>query len=179
MINSSELYILCGLPFAGKSYLAQKLATYTNSQLIAFDVLWLELEKDPRFPTPVKGAEGWILTRQIAKERIKVHLKNHQTVVYDDINVGYDHREELKVLAEQSGATAVVIYVKTPEVVRMARMKQNLIEKKRHHVESENLHTATAQFEEPNQAENVIIYDNSMNVDEWLESNFQTGSTGH
>lgn len=170
-MKQPKLYILCGLPFAGKTYLAKKIATHIRGKLIAFDQLWLKLVKDPNLPTPVKGDEGWRLTRQAAKIRIVALLKTNQTVVYDDTNVRFEHRDELRNLAEHCGAKPVVVYVDTPEEVRTARMKQNLLEKRRHDVESDNLKTALAQFEPPAQAENVIIYDQSMDLDQWMKQN--------
>lgn len=165
------LYILCGLPFAGKTYLTKKIVEYTGSELISFDQLWLELEKDPNLPTPVKGDEGWRLIRGVAKERIAEVLRSNKPVLYEDTNIRLEHREELRELARQYGATSVVVYVNTPEEIRAERMKQNLVEKQRHDVELENLKTAVSQFEEPQQDENVIIYNQSMDLDEWMGLN--------
>lgn len=167
-MKKPTLYILCGLPFSGKTYLAKKIAAYTGSKLIAFDQLWLELEKDPNLPTPTKGSDGWRVTRNIAKERIAQALNNNQCVIYDDINVQFAHRVELRELAEQCGATSVVIYVNTSDEIRAGRMKQNVVKKQRHDVESENLETALSQFEEPTADENVVLYNHSMDVDEWI-----------
>ncbi|HEY4505991.1 MAG TPA: hypothetical protein VJJ24_00855 [Candidatus Paceibacterota bacterium] len=38
-----ELYIISGLPFAGKSILAKEMREITGAELVSFDDLWEEL----------------------------------------------------------------------------------------------------------------------------------------
>lgn len=163
-----KLYILCGLPFSGKTTLAKKIAEHTGSMLIAFDQLWLALEKDINVASSLKGDEGWRLTRRVAKERIAERLKNNRSVVYDDINVRLDHREELREVARQHGAIPIVVYVDTPLVIREEREKENLLTKRRHDVEPVNSKKALAQFEEPGPPEDVIVFTSENNLEEWL-----------
>lgn len=51
----TNLYIMCGLAFSGKSTLARKIAERTGSRLIAFDKLWVKKEKEQPI---TKGDEG-------------------------------------------------------------------------------------------------------------------------
>lgn len=163
-----KLYILCGLPFSGKTTLAKKIAEYTGSKLIAFDQLWLELEKDTNVAPLLKGDEGWRLIRRVAKERIAESLKNSRSVVYDDINVRLEHREELREVARQHGAIPVVVYVDTPLAIREKREKENLLTKRRHDVDQVNSRKALAQFEEPGPPEDVTVFSSENNLEEWL-----------
>ena len=156
-----KLYILCGLPFSGKTTLAKKITEHTGSKLIAFDQLWLELEKE--------GDEGWRLVRSVAKERIAEGLKKGRSVVYDDTNVRFEHREELREVATQHGAIAVVVYIDTPSVIREKREKENLLTKRRHAVEPVNSKKALDQFEESGLPENVTVFSVGNNLEEWLE----------
>lgn len=162
-----KLYILCGLPFSGKTTLAKKIAEYTKSELVAFDKLWQQFKKDSL--TSINGDEGWRLTRNFAKKRVSRILRNNRSVVYDDINVRFEHREELRNIAKEYGATSIVLYLKTPVDVRTERMKNNLVEKKRHDVESKNIKKALTQFEEPKSDENVIVFSPSDNLNKWLK----------
>lgn len=163
-----KLYILCGLPFSGKTTLAKKIAEYTGGKLIAFDQLWLELEKDTNVASSLKGDEGWRLTRRVAKERIAESLKNSRSVVYDDTNVRLEHREELREVARQHGAIPVVVYVDTPSAMREEREKKNLVTKRRHDVKLVNSRKALAQFEEPGPPEDVTVFSSENNLEEWL-----------
>ncbi|MEK7141631.1 MAG: ATP-binding protein [Patescibacteria group bacterium] len=164
-----KLYILCGLPFSGKTSLAKKIAEYTGAKLIAFDQLWLELGKDTNVAPLLKGDEGWRLIRSVAKERIAENLKNSRSVVYDDINVKREHREELREVARKHGAIAIVVYVDTPLAIREEREKENLFTKRRHDVEPVNSKKALAQFEEPGPPEQVIVFFSENNLEEWSE----------
>ena len=155
-----KLYIMCGLPFSGKTTLAKKIAEHTGSTLIAFDQLWLELEKE--------GDEGWRLVRSVAKERIAESFKNSRSVVYDDVNVRREHREELREVATQHGAIAVVVYVDMPLAIREEREKENLLMKRRHDVDPVNAKKALDQFEEPGPPEHVIVFSSENNLEEWL-----------
>jgi predicted kinase len=166
--TTMKLYILCGLPFSGKTTMAKKIAEHTGSKLIAFDQLWLELEKDAQLAPILIGDEGWRLVRRVAKERIAESLKNSRSVVYDDINVRLEHREELREVAKQHGIIPVVVYIDTPSVVREKREKENLLTKRRHDVEPVNSKKALDQFEEPGPPEQVIVFSSENNLEEWL-----------
>ena len=148
------------LAFSGKTTLAKKIAEHTGSTLIAFDQLWLELEKE--------GDEGWRLVRSVAKERIAESLEKGCSVVYDDINVRREHREELREVATQHGAIAVVVYVDMPLAIREEREKENLLMKRRHDVDPVNAKKALDQFEEPGPPEHVIVFSSENNLEEWL-----------
>src|SRR3990167_10908838 len=107
----TKLYILCGLAFSGKSTLARKIVEHTKSKLIAFDKLWVEKNKDKPVP---KGAEGWRFIRKVAQDEVTKALQEGNSVVYDDNNVRFEHREELREIARRLGAKDVVIYLNTP-----------------------------------------------------------------
>ena len=167
--TTMKLYILCGLPFSGKTTMAKKIAEYTGSKRIAFDQLWLELGKDAQFASFLTGDEGWRLVRSVAKERIAESLEKGCSVVYDDINVRREHREELREVATQHGAIAVVVYVDMPLAIREEREKENLLMKRRHDVDPVNAKKALDQFEEPGPPEHVIVFSSENNLEEWLE----------
>lgn len=159
---------MCGLPFSGKTTLAKKIAEHTGAKLIAFDQLWLELGKDTNVAHLLKGDEGWRFTRSVAKERIAECLKNSRSVVYDDINVKREHREELREVAKHHGAMAIVVYIDTPLAIREEREKDNLFTKRRHDVEPVNSKKALAQFDKPGPPEQLIVFAFENNLEEWL-----------
>lgn len=119
-IENPKLYIMCGLAFSGKSTLARKIAEHTGSELISFDKLWVEKDKEKSVP---KDAEGWRYIRDVAQEKVLALLKVGKTVVYDDNNPRKEHREELKQVAKKAEVRAVVVYLDT---IR-AREKTNRI----------------------------------------------------
>ncbi|MBI3576759.1 ATP-binding protein [Candidatus Gottesmanbacteria bacterium] len=166
------LYILFGLPFSGKTTLAKKIAEYTQSKLIGFDIFWRENEKD--IPPSKDGARGWNYTRGLAKDKIQELLRNNASVVYDDTNVRHEHREELRKVAKACNGYAIVVYVNIPFSKILKRKEENKIHQQRHDVESENFSKAITQFEPPSPDEEVLTYDQSISIEEWIRKTFQT-----
>src|SRR3989344_2060474 len=155
-----KLYIMCGLAFSGKSTLARKIAERTDSKLVAFDKLWVEQDKERSIP---KGSEGWRYIRDLAKREILVSLQAGTSVVYDDNNPKKEHREELRGVAKNAGADAVVIYLDTSLDVIRAREKANRSSKDRHDVELENFEKVMQDLEVPTGDENALVFTPGMN----------------
>lgn len=161
---------MCGLPFSGKTTLARKIAEYTQSKLIGFDTLWRENEKD--IPKSRDGVKGWKYVRRIAQNKMQELLKNNTSVVYDDINVCYQHREELRNVVRACGARSVVVYVNTSIDEILKRKEVNRSNRKRHDVEPENFQKAIKQLEPPTVDEDVLMYDQKIPLDEWIGKHF-------
>lgn len=162
----SKLYIMCGLAFSGKSTLARQIAEYTKSQLVAFDKLWVEKDKEKPI---TKDAEGWKFIRYVAQDEILKKLHDGVSVVYDDNNIKFEHREELREIAKQAGVDAMVIYLDTPIEIIRKREEQNKISLSRHEVEPANFQTVLEQLEVPSLAENVVLFKPETNVKVWLD----------
>lgn len=161
----STLYIMCGIAFAGKSTLARKIAEATGSKLIAFDKLWVEKDKE----RPVnKNAEGWRFIRKTAQNEILRLLKEGTSVVYDDNNVRFEHREELRKVAKEAGCDSIVIYLNTPLEVARTREQANKDTKERHEVEPENFQTVLKQLQVPTPEEKALEFTPETNLGNFL-----------
>jgi len=160
------LYIMCGLAFSGKSILARKIADYTSSDLVAFDKLWVE--KDKEKPVP-EDADGWRYIRAVAQEKALGYLKAGNSVVYDDNNPRREHREELIKVAREAGVRAVIIYLDTPLDIIKTREEANKTLKERHDVEPENFQKVSQDMEVPASDENVVIFKPGMDIDQFFE----------
>lgn len=157
---------MCGLAFAGKSTLARKIAKYTGSKFIAFDKLWAKKEKE----RPIsKDAKGWEFIRKVAKDKILKCLRRGTSVVYDDTNVRFEHREELRKVAKKAGSDSVVIYLSTPLEVIKAREHVNKATGERHEVEPKNFQIVLEQLEPPSSGENVLEFKPNTNIEEFLK----------
>jgi len=160
------LYIMCGLAFSGKSTLAREIADYTPADLVAFDKLWVE--KDKEKPVP-KNADGWRYIRDVAQEKVLGYLKAGNSVVYDDNNPRKEHREELIKVAREAGVKSVIIYLDTPLDTIRIREEANKTLKERHDVEPENFQKVSQDMEVPAADENVVIFKPGMDIDQFLE----------
>lgn len=158
---------MCGLAFSGKSTLARKIANYTGAKIVAFDKLWVEKDKESPIP---KGDEGWRFIRKIAQNKVSKALKEGVSVVYDDNNPRFEHREELRKVAAEARARVTVIYLNTPIEIIREREAANRSTGERHEVEPENFQTVMEQLEIPTIQENVMEFRPEMNIDEWLRN---------
>lgn len=158
---------MCGLAFAGKSTLARKIAEATGSKIIAFDKLWVE--KDKVKPVP-KGAEGWRFIRKVGQNEVEKSLKEEASVVYDDNNVRFEHREELREIARRLKVKEITVYLNTPIELIRERESRNKTTGERHEVEPDNFQTVLEQLEVPTQEENVIEFRPEMEIVDWLRN---------
>ena len=156
---------MCGLAFSGKSTLARKIAEKTGSRLVAFDKLWVE--KDKENPVP-KGNEGWRFIRKVGQGEIVKSLQEGGSVVYDDTNVRFEHREKLRQVARRFGARSIVIYLKMPIEVIRSREATNRVTGERHEVESKNFQAVLEQLEGPKSEGDVLEFAPDMNIEEFI-----------
>lgn len=162
----TNLYIMCGLAFSGKSTLARKIAEHTGSRLIAFDKLWVEKEKEHPI---TKGDEGWRFIRKVAQEEIAKALREGISVVYDDNNVRFEHREEIREIGRSLGADPIVVYLNTPMDLIKERERVNKTTGERHEVEPENFQTVVEQLEVPTPNEHALEFTPETDVNEFLK----------
>lgn len=161
-----RVYIMCGIAFSGKSTLAKEIASSINSEIIAFDKLWVEKEKTRSIS---KDAKGWRFIRNEGQKQVDKALKAGRSVVYDDNNVKFEHREELRKVAEKNNAQAFVIYLNTPLEIVLQREKENRATQKRHEVEPENFQTVLEQLEPPSIKEKYVEFTPNTNLEDFLE----------
>jgi len=167
-MNNQTLYIMCGLAFSGKSTLVKKIAEYTGSKLIAFDKLWVKKDKEHLVP---KGVEGWKFIRKVSQDEIAKALQKGLSVVYDENNIRFEHREELRNVAKKFGVTAVVVYLNTPLELIREREALNKNTQQRHEVASENFNAVLDQLQIPTIQENVRKFKPEYNLSEWIKIN--------
>ena len=160
---------MCGVAFSGKSTIARKIAEHTGSRLIAFDKLWVEKEKEQPIS---KDAEGWRFIRKVAQHKLAKALRDGKSVVYDDNNVRFEHREEVREIAKSLGANSLVIYLNTPMELIRERESINKSTGERHEVEPENFQKVVEQLEVPTSKENVLEFTPETDVDEFLKKMF-------
>ncbi len=162
----AHLYIMCGLAFSGKSTLSRKIAEYIGAKRIAFDEIWVAMIKENQIP---KGSGGWKLVRKIAFEEVVANLKKGISVIYDDNNPRFEHRDEFRKVAEKFGFKTTVIYLNTPMEVIRKREVNNRITQHRHDVESINFDKVASDLEVPTDKENYIEFTPETNLNEFLQ----------
>lgn len=153
----TELYILCGLPFSGKTFLAERIREHSEAEVISFDDVYSEkMQEFEKEQLPI--AERWQRVKTLAIERVEEHLKNGQNAIWDSTNPLRRHREELREIANRHNANSHVIFVNTPLRDIYVRIEGNRATEKRHNIDSVDFSGTLEKWENPSEDENAIEF---------------------
>lgn len=166
-MKKPALYIITGLPFSGKTFIANKIAIHTGAKLLSYDALWLDKYKKTGRDIPYNELS------QIAQDLIKQHLTDKTSIIYDTLNDTFENRQCLRSLAKLYNSDAVLIYTNTPLEIIKKRQEQNQHSKERHSVSIENFENALRAFEAPSLKEKAIEFTPTDDVFTWLEKKLQ------
>jgi predicted kinase len=169
-MSAPRLYMLCGLPFAGKSTLARALAAETGWALVELDAINTEsgvgLHGEPITP------ERWTRSYREAYRRVGRALASGRTVLFDATSATRDQRDRLRALAARHGAGASVIYVDVGEAVARLRWLANRASGGRADVRDEDFAQVAARLEPPSEDESTLRYDGSEPPRAWIARHF-------
>lgn len=168
------LYILCGLPFSGKTILAKKLAEKFGFEQVSID----EIRFAHGFPWEDSKitAKDWQKIFDESYQRTQEFLQNGKSVLYDSANQDRVSRDRLRKLAKEVGVAAKVIWLDIPLEIIKKRYKENTITQERFHLPEKFFNMAVNTYEVPKKDENVIRYTNAMDFNVWAEENFSDAS---
>jgi predicted kinase len=164
----STLYIMCGVGFSGKSTLAKKIAEYIDAVLIGQDTMFFENKE--KLNLNLDDNDQWKILLDMCKEKILENLKQGKSVVFDNTNTRFEHREELRQLAKLTNAKTKVIFLDTPIEVQKERQLKNKETGERHDVKQEYLDQAIEELEIPTENENVLVFKPNTNLKSFFSS---------
>jgi len=162
------LYIMCGVGFSGKSTLAKRIAEHTGAILVSQDTLFFEKEKELNLDQD--SDEQWRMLLDMCLERIRENLSAGKSVVFDNTNTKFEHRDELRKLAKSVGAETKVIFLDTPIEIQKERQMKNLKTRDRHDVKQKYLDQAVSELEVPSEEENTVVFKPNTDVNEFLKN---------
>jgi predicted kinase len=170
MMRQAHLYILCGLPFAGKTTLAKGLVSELGIKRVAIDDINTErgLWDDEKGLSP----EEWTHVYNEAYRRIGLLLGQGERVMDDSTNFTREQRDRLRAIAARHNAATTVIYVTTPLAETRRRWQENRSTRVRGDVRDDDFTQVVENLEAPTEDENVLRYDGSTPVTEWIRSTF-------
>ena len=164
-VNCSEttLYILCGLPYSGKTYFVKQLQKVAKIELVSIDDIFYSKGFD--WDTNVlPDAEQWESVFTEAYNKAKKLLMEGRSVVFDSTNHTFASREQLRMLAVEVSVPAKVIFVDThPEVV-WKRWGDNRNNPTRSVVDRELIQLTIDTFESPESKEDVFLMEDLSEV---------------
>jgi predicted kinase len=159
------VYLLCGLPFSGKTTLAQTLAQRCG--FVHVDVDGMARDKGLR---PDQGISEvlWAQVFDAAYQRLLTLLASGKSVLFDAVNYDRKGREHIRSLVQPSGNPVRVIYVVAPMADIERRREESQRRSERAGVRDEDLQWLIDKFEAPTTDEDVIVYDGSVSAEEWI-----------
>ena len=167
-MKQPELIAMCGLPYSGKTTLAEKLARELGAKMLAYDWTWARVKPHDQAPDTENVSE-WEEVMDIAADDIRQQLSLGKSVVFDNINHTRQDRDKLRALASEVGAGFRLVYLKTRLEVAEERRQANLESNTRHHVISANLAKAYRTWEDPTNEPGVMEYTAASNLDDLLK----------
>ncbi len=163
--------MLVGLPFAGKTTLAKQLEKRLGFVRLGVDDVKFELGYGELGDDEVTD-EVWEKIFGILDSRILEQLRSNQSVINEYAWVTREWRDRARKLATDIGIDTKVIFVDTPENIVRERWLQNRKTHERFDLPEAVFKEALQDFKRPETDEHIILYDPSMEFDEWVRVNF-------
>jgi predicted kinase len=167
MSDSSRLLILmCGLPFAGKSTLAARIAEALHLPIVSLDAVNTARGIGLRGESisPAQWAETYAETYR----QLETLIAAGSGLIYDHANFTRDERDAVRAIAARHGFTARVIYLPVSPYEARARLQANRVTRGRHDVRDDDFDLVVHRFEPPDREADVVRYDPSMPLPELL-----------
>jgi predicted kinase len=164
----TSLYILCGLPFAGKTTLARALAAQCGCAHIEIDAIntarGLGLAGAALTPTE------WDETYRLAFEQLAAALRSGRSAISDAANYTRAQRDQLRALAADAGAASVTLSVDVAAEEARRRWLTNRAAgaSQRNDVRDDDFQHVLDHFEPPAPDEGAIRIDGTTPLDDWL-----------
>ena len=161
---------MCGLPFSGKTTLAKQLAQKLG--FIRIDIDEIKFEKgyknvsDDDVPNKM-----WEKIYDEMFKRIYNNLSKGKNVISDKSNLEKDERNRMQQSTRGEFPVKVIYINILPETVRR-RWLENKKDKKRFDISEKIFNEAIDALQEPSDDENIIIYDQTIPIEDWIKRNF-------
>ena len=164
------LYILCGLPFAGKTTLANALVRRFDLHRVVIDDINGErgLWDDEIGLSP----EEWANTYQEAYRRIDAFLGAGESVIDDSVNFTRSLRDQLRDIARRRAAQAIVVFVDVSLDEARRRWRANRQTAVRDDVRDADFANVADHFEPPQADEEALHYDGTTPLGVWIDVTF-------
>lgn len=165
----NRLYIMTGVPYSGKTTLAKELAKKIKVEVVSADEILAK--KDiwtKRHPTQ----NEWEMAYLEAIGEIKDYLIKGKSVIFDESNLRYSQRENLRKIAKDLSVETVLIYLKIAKGEATKRWQNNLKTKTKKQLSQEFFERTFELFEEPKEEEKAVIYNQEADLKNWVKKNF-------
>lgn len=160
---------MCGLPFSGKSTIAKAIVEHVGCTYISLDDI--NNERGLGFGGDGIPPDEWEKTHHIAINLLPGLLKTSD-VILDDTCCFRWIRDRYRECAHRVKASTCVIYLNVEHDTVTFRMKENEATHLRHGIKDEIFESIENSFESPDEGENIICFNESDNITDWLDLHF-------
>ena len=165
---TNKLFILCGIPFSGKSTLARKMVEKLGFVRIDLDEVKISIFGDKILDSQIDQF-GWDKIYQDMYRKIKSALVEGKTVVNDTGNFTHAERGVVAKIAQDLGLPVTTIFVDIPVEVAHQRILDNRNSQKRFDVSDLDFRSTVAEMEKPSNDENHLSFNYLESIDSWIE----------
>jgi predicted kinase len=166
----AKQFLLVGIPFSGKTTLGRELAQRLGFVHVNLDQIKSEkgYGKTPDDNVP---DEAWKEIFQELDLQVLHALHEGKNVVNETAWVTREWRDKARQAAKAFGYETSVIYLNIPTEVAKARQEQNKKTGERYATPDFEFDDYVNQFEKPSFDEDVIFYDQTTPLEEWIAEN--------
>jgi len=163
------LYLLCGMPFSGKTTLAKSVSEHLHCPYISLD----EINEQ----RGMKGGDGipveeWEKTHSIAINVLYELMPTEQDIVLDDTSCFRWLRDRYRTIGNQYSYQTIIVYLDIPLLEIRKRMQENEKTKVRLSVRQDIIEVMAKTFEQPQVDEIAVRYTLGQSIQEWITSHF-------
>ena len=146
---------MCGLPFSGKSVLAEALSRELRIRLLSYDHgIYPVHSRSAPAGSSVVGEYDFV--QAIARREIGAILAGGESLIYDDLLLQREDRRKLAAVAEAHWADLVLVYLDTPLPVIDERRAANSGTRRRASIPEASMRLDISVLEPPQDAERAI-----------------------
>ena len=146
---------MCGLPFSGKSVLAEALSRELRIRLLSYDHgIYPVHSRSAPAGSSVVGEYDFV--QAIARREIGAILTGGESLIYDDLLLQREDRRKLAAVAEAHWAGLVLVYLDTPLPVIDERRAANSRTRARTSIPEASMRLDISVLEPPQDAERAI-----------------------
>lgn len=165
--ESQLLFLLCGLPFSGKSTIGQALQDRLGI---------VHVEVDRHHSGGHAAAEGrrierdeWIAAYRAAYREVETALTAGRSVTFDAVSFRRTQRDRMRRIADKFGVPLIVIYLDVPAELANARRVANRCNPMRVDVPDADFIEIEGGMQRPGDDEAQVRYRPPEPLDQWIE----------
>lgn len=164
-------YILVGLPFSGKTTLSTAISNTYGIPRVNIDDVKFEMGFTDVSDNDITH-EQWKIIFDETDRRVVEYLTNGTSVLHETSWTKRWKRDRARKLATDVGIDSIVLFVKVSEDVARKRWLKNREAQQRFDLPEDVFEEAVRDFEVPVEDENVLIYDQSTSIEDWIHKEF-------